>query len=94
MLEHTGFLEYIKNYVTANPEVTPYVQEFVARGLTEALRETREMAADMEVALAVTMAKRYRGRDGIVVDKLQKWKDKSSLNWSSTLEMLEKGEKK
>jgi hypothetical protein len=83
------FLELVKAYVEENPEVGAYVSDYVARGIETSRKEVLARAADMEVALAVAIATRYNNRDAIILDKLKTWKDRSSLQWDSTIELLE-----
>lgn len=89
MRDHENFLCEVENYVKNHPEVSAYVSDAVARGVACRLKEVSERAADMEVALAVMVAKRYNKREVLVLDKLKKWKDKSSLRWDDTISMLE-----
>ena len=86
--KHTNFLNLVANYAKENPDVAAYVSDAVAYGLQAKLQESCERAADMEVALAVMVAKRYKGRESLVLNKLEKWNGKSSLNWDDTIEML------
>jgi hypothetical protein len=82
------FLEHVKNYVSVNPDIAPYVTNFVADGLRDALNDTKERAADMEAALCVSLAKRYGSREEIIISKLEKWHSRSSLNWDSMINQL------
>lgn len=91
--QHLNFLYSVKNYIEAHPEVGAYVSEFVASGIEESRRQALERAADMEVALSVAIAKRWSGREELILAKLNKWKDKASLRWDRTIEMLEEVKK-
>ena len=88
--DHSAFLAVVRQYVKENTEVAAYVSDFVAQGIAAAHSDAMQRAADMEAALAVAIAARYKGRDELILSKLNKWKDKSALNWQSTIEMLEK----
>lgn len=89
MTRHDQFLHSVELYVQENPEVAAHVSDYVSRGLNAALSQTRERAADMEVALCVAIAKRWPKRESMILSKLKKWKDKASLNWEGTIESLE-----
>lgn len=86
--KHTNFLNQVANYVKENPDVAAYVSDAVAQGLQEKLKESNERAADMEVALSVMVAKRYKDRESLVLNKLEKWNGRSALRWDSVIEML------
>lgn len=89
MKDHSKFLLSIQAYVKEYPEVAGNISDFVVKGISEARREDMERAADMEAALTVSMCKRFKQQDSIILAKLKKWKDKSAFEWSSTIEMLE-----
>ena len=88
MNSHYNFLAHVEQYVKDNPEVAAYIGEYVANGIRKSRAEALERAADMEVALSVAIAKRYNGRDTLILNKLEKWKDRSALKWDETIEML------
>ena len=90
--KHTEFLNQIEQYVAQYPEIGAYVSDSVANGLTTALSSVRDRASDMEVALAVSIAQRYKNRDALILSKLNKWKNASSINWNSTIKMIEEKE--
>ena len=90
MNEHRAFLEYVAQYVEKSPEVAGHVADYVTDGVIKAHNKTLQRAADMETALAVAVAKRYSGRDELILSKLKKWKHCSALNWDGTIEMLER----
>lgn len=75
------FLYYVRQYIETDPETAAHVADYVQAGLRAALAKAYERAADMEVALCVIAAKRYRGADDLVKQKLEKWEGKTSLNW-------------
>lgn len=88
-IAHANFLHSVERYVSTNPEVAAYVSDFVARGLDAARKEAMYRAADMETALSVAIAKRYNGREELILQKLQKWNGASALRWDDTIAMLE-----
>jgi Arc/MetJ-type ribon-helix-helix transcriptional regulator len=75
------FLATVRAYIETDPEAAAYVSDYVQAGLSAALSQANERAADMEVALSVLAAKRYKGADEIVKGKLRKWHGKTSLKW-------------
>lgn len=87
--KHHQFLQYVKGYITDNPEVSAYVSDYVAAGIDASRRSALERAADMEVALSVMIAKRFNGRENLVLSKLKKWNGASALRWDDTIDMLE-----
>ena len=89
MIQHAQFLAGVEDYIAKHPKVGAYVSDAVARGIEASRKQALERAADMEVALAVMIAKRYNGREQFVLDKLKKWNSKSALRWDDTIAMLE-----
>lgn len=79
------FLMLVRDYISADPECAPMVTEFARQGVSNALAEANRRAADMEAALAVAMAKRYKGADELIRDKLAAWEGKTVMNWSKFL---------
>lgn len=79
------FLMLVREYVSVDPECAPMVTEFARQGVSNALAEASRRAADMEAALAVAMAKRYKGADELIRDKLAAWEGKTVMNWSKLL---------
>lgn len=59
--ERYRFLLAVKAYVASDPEAAPLVAQAASDGVSEALREALQRGADMETALAVAVAKRYKG---------------------------------
>lgn len=90
MKYHTNFLLSIQAYVKEHPEVAGKISDFVVKGVSEARREDLERAADMESALLFSVTKNMKDRDSFVLGKLNKWKDKSTFNWISTIKKLER----
>jgi hypothetical protein len=86
--DHYAFLTSVKLYVADNPEVAAYVSEFVAEGIDESRKEVMRRAADMETALAVAIANRYKDRDSLILTILNRWRNRSALCWDSTIEMI------
>ena len=94
MNEHYEFYLYIQSYIEKNPECGAYVSDFVAKGIEKARKQANERAADMEAALSVALAKRFKNGNEVILSKLEKWNTKASLRWDSTIELLRKaGEK-
>lgn len=84
------FLEGVRRYIQFDPEAAAYVSDSVQAGLSGALDEARTRAADMEVALAVSLSRRVSQKDNeIIRQKLAKWVGKSSLEWKWFLEERE-----
>ena len=79
------FFMLMREYVSADPECAPMFTEFARQGVSNALAEASRRAADMEAALAVAMAKRYKGADELIRDKLAAWEGKTVMNWSKLL---------
>jgi len=80
------FLQSIESFVQIDPEIAPYISDYVAKGLKKALDESNERAADMEIVASIMMyKKKWKGQDELVMDKINKWKYKSSLNWDGLL---------
>lgn len=94
MNEHYEFYSYVQNYIEKNPECGAYVSDFVAKGLEKARNQANERAADMEAALSVALAKRFKNGNEVILSKLEKWEGKTALNWSSTTEKLVKASEK
>lgn len=88
-LKHMAFLQQVQEYVEKYPEVGAYVSDFVARGIEASRMEAMHRAADMEVALTVALAKRYNGREDLILQKLNKWNGRSAIRWDETISMLE-----
>ena len=100
MEKHLSFLLAVEKYITDNPECGAYVSQFVANGIEKARVEIAQRCTDFESALLMVL-NRGSGRHSIpknqyILEKLEKWKGKSSLNWESAIEDLEakvRGEK-
>ena len=84
----TAFLEYVQKYVEQDPYVAAYVADYVHKGLTTVLNTAYERAADMETALAVLSAKRFKNRNETIIQKLEKWEGKTALCWDWLLKEL------
>ena len=87
-MQRDQFLAMMESYIKSDPEAAAYVSGYVARGLNESRKEALERAADMEVALSVMIAHRYKGRETLVLEKLRKWNGKSALRWDDTINDL------
>ena len=74
------FLTLVRTYIESDPEAAPHVANHVQAGLSAVLAETRQRAADMESALALTLAR--RGPVGPSTRQyLERWKGKTTLRW-------------
>ena len=89
IMNRNQFLELIKEYIKQDPEVSAYISDHIAQALRESRKEVMARAADMEVALAVMVASRYKGKEELVLDKLRKWNGKSALRWDDVIKRLE-----
>jgi hypothetical protein len=94
MNEHYEFYLYVQTYIEKNPECGAYVSDFVAKGIEKARKQANERAADMEVALSIALAKRFKNGNEVILSKLEKWNSKASLRWDSTIELLKKTQEK
>lgn len=94
MNEHYEFYLYIQSYIEKNPECGAYVSDFVAKGIEKARKQANERAADMEVALSVALAKKFKNGNDVILDKLQKWNSKCSLRWDDTIDLLRKAQER
>lgn len=81
-IDRAAFLAYVRNYVEQDPESAAYLSDYAQAGIRAALAKSNERAADMEVAVAVLAAKRYKNSDAVLMDKLSKWEGKTALDWS------------
>lgn len=80
-LDIESFLQYVRAYVAEHPETATRVATYAQAGLEEALGKAYERAADMEIALVAAVSKRLKGADGVILDKLTKWKGQTSCRW-------------
>ena len=87
-MQREQFLAMVESYIKSDPEAAAYVPDSVAHGLNASRKEAMERAADMEVALSVMIAQRYKGRETLVLEKLRKWNGKSALRWDDTINDL------
>jgi hypothetical protein len=94
MKEHYQFYLYVQSYIEKNPECGAYVSDFVAKGIEKARKQANERAADMEVALSIALARRFKNGNEVILSKLEKWNSRSSLKWNSTIEILKKASEK
>lgn len=90
MDEHWEFLMGVKNYISEHPEVAAKVSDYVAAGISESRQEALERAADMEIALTVALAKKFRKSNELILSKIEKWQGRSALNWETAIEDLRK----
>ena len=80
-MDRDRFLALVRRYVSQDAEIAPLVAEAASQGVSDALTEALQRAADMETALAVAMAKRHKGADALIHDKLNKWNGRTALDW-------------
>lgn len=83
------FLQFIEAYVAIDPEAAAYVQSKVASGLQQSRQEILHRCADMETALAVALARKYKGHDDLILSVLKKHQNKSSLRWDDIIARIE-----
>lgn len=92
LLKHGAFLSGVQKYISDNPQVAPYVTEYIAHGIQDALKHSQEMAADMESALVGALCvKGKKGRE-LTLQKLQKWVGKSHMDakiWKNPIRRLQ-----
>jgi hypothetical protein len=86
MNNHDVFYQYIQDYVKEHPECAARVSDYVSRGISLALDESMQRAADMEVIALVAMQKKNKNTDSIIKSKLETWRGKTNFNWDSILE--------
>lgn len=92
-MTNEDFLTLVTGYVKQNPEVSAHIASAVEKGISEALHETKQRASDMEAALAVALSRRYKNHDELIIQKLEKWKNKTSLCWENTIDIIKKSER-
>lgn len=85
-MDREQFLKLVRDYTARDPEAAPYIAWAASAGVGDALREAMNRAADMETALAVALARRHKGADALIHDKLRKWEGKTALAWSHVLQ--------
>lgn len=79
--DHQQFYEFVKNYVSKNPECAAYVQNYVAAGISSALEKEREICRNWELGLFAMLKKRFPNRGNTVNCILQKNKESAWMNW-------------
>ena len=75
------FLSLVRAYIESDPEAAPHVATHVQAGLSAVLAETRQRAADMEAALALSLANRRGPFGPSTREYLERWKGKTALSW-------------
>lgn len=86
--DHAGFLHGVSQYVEQHPSVAAYVSDAVSSGLAAAQATALERAADMEVALALSLGRNSVESRRVILNKLEKWKGRSSIPWDSAIQKL------
>lgn len=87
-MQRDQFFAMVESFIKSDPEAAAYVSDYVAQGLNASRKDALERAADMEVALSVMIAQRYKGREALVLEKLRKWNGKSALRWDDVISTL------
>jgi hypothetical protein len=78
------FLQSIADYCELCPSIAPYVADAARDGMSRALSQANERAADLEaVLLALATKPKSAWAKEILLQRLEKWKGKLSLNWES-----------
>lgn len=81
-LARAVFLADFEHYIAYDPDVVPFLFEYMQRGLTRALDESRTRAADMEAALAFSLSRSLKQKNNALIkQKLERWHGKSALDW-------------
>ena len=81
-LARAVFLADFEHYIAYDPDVVPFLFEYMQRGMTKALDESRTRAADMEAALAFSISRNLKQKDNALIkQKLEQWQNKSALDW-------------
>jgi len=91
LLKHEPFLSGVRKYISENPEVAPYVTEYISYGVQDALKHSQEMARDFESALVGVLAMKGKSGKKLTLEKLQKWYGKSHMNgkiWEAPISKL------
>jgi len=86
--ERAWFFKLVQTYISKDPEAAAHVATFVQEGLSQALRESNDRAADLEVALAILASRKYQGSEALVLDKLKKWEGRTALRWDWLIQKL------
>lgn len=85
------FLISLKDFVKENPSLVAAVIQCIEDGMTDALKESSERAADMETIVAMALNTRmFKGNETFIADKLKKWNGRSALKWDAQIEALTK----
>lgn len=81
MNDNEKFLELVRRYVKEHPEVATRIAENVQAGIKAALDESNERAVMMESLVVMLAAKRFKGTDTILKEKLRSMKGKTCFAW-------------
>lgn len=83
------FYSGLRATIRTNPEWVKTAQSAIQDGITEALAESRGFAVDMETIAAMALETRlFKGNQGFIADKIEKWKSVCSLNWDHMVEKV------
>ena len=81
-LTRDEFLLLVKAYISKDPEAAPLTTQFIQQGISASLVEAKERACDFELATFALLKMKPKEALDIYTEKINKWKSKSSLNWS------------
>lgn len=84
------FYNYVGKYCSEFPDAIPGMIQVLNQSIMDKIQKERNAMADIEVALVAATAKRYKTIDKLLLDKLEKVKSSSCVNWESTIEELKK----
>lgn len=79
----------IKMAILDDPSIVGDIANIMTVALQDYARMQSERAGDMEVALSVAIASRFKNRESLILSKLQKWNGKAALRWDDVIQMLE-----
>jgi hypothetical protein len=78
--EHQQFLGSIKAYVAKKPVVAARIGDYTTEGLRIFAHDRRLFAVDIETIAMAVVCKKYKGRAGFILQKLEKQKHNLSFN--------------
>lgn len=84
------FYRYVGDYCSEFPDVIPGLIRVLNQSIINKISEEREIRSEIEIALVAATAKRCKRIDKLLLDKLEKVKSSSCINWESTIEELKK----
>lgn len=82
LFQHSKFLGEVQDYIKENPEVAPHVLSAMSQGISDALKETKERAAEYESVVAnIFYNQPNRKFDSFADSVIRKWRNKGSCRW-------------